>query len=164
MIARRMLPHPLLTATLAGGWLLLHNTLAFGHVLLGLLLGWLIPLFTRRFWPDAVRLRKPRVLARFLGVFLRDVFVANLAVARLILAGPRRLRPAFVEVPLELENDLAISILANTVCLTPGTVSAQLSADRRVLLVHALDAPDPGAVRDDIKARYEAPLKEVFES
>lgn len=164
MSTRRLLPHPLLTPILAAVWLLLNNSLALGHVLLGLLLGWLIPLFTLRFWPETVRIRRPGVLARFIGVFVLDVFVANLAVARLILGSPRRLRPALVEVPLELESDLAISILANTICLTPGTVSARLSPDRRTLLVHALDAPDPDAVRDDIKARYEAPLKEVFES
>jgi multicomponent K+:H+ antiporter subunit E len=160
----RVLPHPLLTPLLAGIWLLLNDSLAFGHVLLGLSLGWLIPLFTLRFWPDTVNLRRPGLLVRFLGVVAWDIFVANLAVARLILAGPRKLRPALVAVPLALETELAISLLANTVCLTPGTVSARLSPDRRVLWVHALDAPDPEAVRDEIKARYEAPLKAVFES
>jgi multicomponent K+:H+ antiporter subunit E len=74
------------------------------------------------------------------------------------------LQPAFIEVPLDLTSELAISLLANTICLTPGTVSARLSPDQRTLLVHALDAPDPDAVRDLIKTRYEAPLKEVFES
>jgi multicomponent K+:H+ antiporter subunit E len=164
MNARRLLPHPLLTPILAAVWLLLNNSLAPGHVVLGLLLGWLIPLFTLRFWPETVRIRKPRVLIRFLAVFILDVFLANLAVARRILGSPDRLRPAFIEVPLELESDLAISFLANTICLTPGTVSARLSPDRRTLLVHALDAPDPEAVGAAIKARYEAPLKEVFES
>jgi multicomponent K+:H+ antiporter subunit E len=163
-VLRHLLPHPLLTPTLALVWLLLNNSLAPGHVVLGLLLGWLIPLFTLRFWPETVRIRKPRVLIRFMAVFILDVFLANLAVARRILGSPERLRPAFIEIPLELESDLAISFLANTICLTPGTVSAQLSADRRTLLVHALDAPDPDAVRASIKARYEAPLKEVFES
>ena len=163
-MSSRALPHPLLTPLLAGVWLLLNNSLSPGHVLLGLLLGWLIPLFTLRFWPDTVRIGRPGVLARFLGVVAWDIFVANLAVARRILAGPRGLRPALVAVPLDLESDLAISLLANTVCLTPGTVSAQLSPDRRVLWVHALDAPDPDPVRDEIKRRYEAPLKAVFES
>lgn len=163
-VSRHLLPHPLLTPILALVWLLLNNSLAPGHMVLGLLLGWLIPLFTLRFWPETVRIRKPWVLVRFLAVFILDVFVANLAVARRILGSPARLRPTFIEVPLDLESDLAISFLANTICLTPGTVSAQLSPDRRILLVHALDAPDPDAVRVSIKARYEAPLKEVFES
>jgi multicomponent K+:H+ antiporter subunit E len=160
---------------------------------LGLLLGWLIPLFTLRFWPETVRIRHPGVLLRFVGVVPLDIVVANLAVAWRILGKPARLRPAFVEVPLSLESDLAISLLANTICLTPGTVSALLSEEtcaprskkspepppagakpflgrpgkrleRRVLLAHALDAPDPDAVRDHIKSRYEAPLKAVFEA
>lgn len=160
----RLLPHPLLTLVLAAVWLLLNNSAAPGHVLLGLLLGWLIPLFTLRFWPERVSIRRPGLLLRFIAILLADIVVANLAVARRILAGPGGLRPAFVEVPLDLEGDLAISFLANVICLTPGTVSARLSEDRRSLLVHALDAPDPVAVRDAIKRRYEAPLKEIFES
>ncbi len=163
-MTRRLLPHPMLTPTLAAIWLLLNNSLAPGQIILGALLGWLIPLFTLRFWPDTVRIRKPWLLLRFFVVFLFDVCIANLAVARRILGRPERLRPAFIEVPLALESELAISLLANTICLTPGTVSALLSPDRRILLVHALDAPDPDAVRADIKSRYEAPLKEVFES
>jgi multicomponent K+:H+ antiporter subunit E len=160
----KRLPHPLLTPALAAIWLLLNNSLAPGQILLGVLLGWLIPLFTLRFWPETVRIRRPWVLLRFLAVVLMDIVLANLVVARLILGRPERLRPAFIEVPLELESDLAISLLANTICLTPGTVSAQLSPDRRTLLVHALDAPHPEAVRAAIKARYEAPLKAVFET
>lgn len=160
----RWLPHPLLTPTLAVVWLLLNNSAGLGHVILGLLLGWLIPLFTLRFWPETIRIRRPGVLLRFLLTVLYDIVIANLSVARLILGNPDRLSPAFIEVPLRLESDLAISFLANTICLTPGTVSAHLSPDRRSLLVHALDAPDPDAVRAHIQTRYESPLLEVFES
>ncbi len=160
----RWLPHPLLTPTLAVVWLLLNNSAALGHVLLGLLLGWLIPLFTLRFWPETIRIRHPGTLLRFLLTVLYDIVVANLSVARLILGNSDRLSPAFIELPLRLTSDLAISFLANTICLTPGTVSAHLSPDRRFLLVHALDAPDPDAVRAHIQARYESPLLEVFES
>jgi len=160
----RLLPHPLLTPILAAVWLLLNNSFAPGHILLGALLGWLIPLFTLRFWPEAIRIRHPWVLLRFIAVVLHDIVTANFAVAWRILHRPEHLQPAFIELPLELESELAISFLANTICLTPGTVSAQLSQDRRTLLVHALDAPDPAAILADIKSRYEAPLKEVFET
>jgi len=47
--------------------------------------------------------------------------------------------------------------------MTPGTVTADMSADGRALLVHSLHAPDPGAVRDEIKSRYETRLKGIFE-
>lgn len=160
---RRWLPHPLLTPLLAIVWLLLNNSLEPGQILLGLLLGWAIPRFTLPFWPEQVRFHSLRAAWRFTAVFLNDVVIANLAVARLILAGPRALRPCFISVPLDLTNDLAISLLANTICLTPGTVSAHLSADRRSLLVHALDCEDPAALVREIKTRFEAPLKEMLE-
>lgn len=160
----RFLPHPLLTPILAGIWLLLNNSLAPGHVVLGLLLGWAIPWFTLSFWPERVRIRRPMRLLRFVAVVLHDIVVANLIVARRILGRPERLRPAFVSLPLDLESDLAISLLANTICLTPGTVSACLSPDRKSLLVHGLHVPDTAALIATIKARYEAPLKEVFET
>lgn len=160
----RFLPHPLLTPTLTAVWLLLNNSLAPGHVVLGLLLGWTIPWFTLRFWPERVRIRRPLKLLRFVAVVLYDIVVANLIVARRILGRPEHLRPAFVSLPLDLKSDLAISLLANTICLTPGTVSACLSPDRRSLLVHGLHVPDASGLAATIKARYEAPLKEVFEA
>lgn len=160
---RNWLPHPLLTPMLAAIWLLLNNSIASGHILLGLLLGLAIPHFTLAFWPEPVHVRRHWRLLRFVAVFLRDVLIANLAVARLVLAGPRRVCPAFVIVPLDIRDDLAISLLANIICLTPGTVSARLSADRRQLLVHALDCADPALLVAHIKMRFEQPLKEILE-
>jgi len=161
---RRFLPHPVLTLVLALIWMLLVNSFAPGHLLLGLLFGWAIPLFTRNFWPEQVRIARPLVLLRFIVIVLIDIVVANLTVARLILGRPKNLAPKFVELPLDLRTDLAISLLANTISLTPGTVSAQLSDDRRCLIVHALHETDTDTMVAKIKQRYEAPLKEVFES
>jgi multicomponent K+:H+ antiporter subunit E len=144
-------------------WLLLVNSMAPGQIVLGALLGWALPWFTLRFWPETVRIDRPLALLRFIGVVLRDILVANLTVARLILGRPERLRPVFVLVPLALKSDLAISLLANTICLTPGTVSSRLTLDRQHLLVHALDSADPERLVATIKSRYEAPLREIFE-
>jgi multicomponent K+:H+ antiporter subunit E len=160
---KRLLPHPILTLALTLVWLLLNNSLAPGQMIIGLLLGWAIPLFALAFWPEPVSIRNWPVLLRFSAVVLLDILLANLKVAWLILGRPQNLRPAFVIVPLDLRHDLAISILANTICLTPGTVSARLSQDRQNLLVHALDAGDQAELIAVIKARYEMPLKEIFE-
>lgn len=160
---RRLLPHPLLTLTLAVVWVLLANTFSFATILPGLLLGWIIPLFSAHFWPERVTIHHPTALLRFIAVVLADIVIANFIVAALILRGPRRLRPALLRLPLDLQSDLAISLLSNTISLTPGTVSADLSADRSYLLVHALNTDDPAALLQRIKRRYEAPLKEVFE-
>jgi len=160
----RLLPHPLLTPALTGIWLLLNNSIEPGHILLGLLLGWIIPVLTIRFWPEKVAIRKPAVLLRFGFIFLYDIVVANFTVARLILGNPDKLTPVFVQLPLDLTSDIAISLLASSLTLTPGTLSARLSEDRSHLLVHALNETDPDTLIATIKQRYERPLKEIFES
>jgi len=160
---KRFLPHPLLTLTLVILWLLLVNQLSAGHVVLGALLGWLIPFATSSFWPEPIRIRHPLTLLHYLGILILDIVRGSFHVARLILQGPAHLRPAFVKVPLALKTDLAISLLANTISLTPGTVSVLLSEDRRILTVHTLDTGDAGALVAEIKQRYEIPLKKIFE-
>lgn len=161
---RRLLPHPLLTPALAAVWLLLANSLAPGHIILGLLLGWAIPFFTLSFWPEEVRISKPLTLLHFGAIVLLDIVLSSFTVARLILGKPKNLNPAFVTVPLDLRSELAISLLASTISLTPGTVSAWLSPDKKNLLVHALDVNAPHELIATIKQRYETPLKEIFES
>ena len=160
----RLLPHPLLSAILLVIWLLLVNELSVAHLLLGALLGWGVPLYTARFWPDQVHVRRPLLLLRFIGVVLYDILVANITVASLILGRQERLRPAFLVLPLALQSELAISLLANTVSQTPGTVSAYLSADRRCLIIHSLHTTAPDELLATIRQRYETPLKEILET
>ncbi len=160
----RLLPHPLLSVTLVLLWLLLANDFSFGQLLLGIVLGWALPLYTARFWPEMVKVRQPLLLMRFTLIVLYDILVANVAVARLIIGRQDTLQPAFVVMPLALRTDLAISLLANTISLTPGTVSAYLSADRRCLIVHSLHTTDPDELLETMRKRYEAPLKEIFEA
>jgi len=162
MKARRWLPHPLLSVCLLLIWLLLMNDLSLGHWILGALLGWAIPLLTQVFWINPPRVLKPFKLCLFLLRILGDIITANLQVAKLILGSTAKLRPAFVEIPMLLEDELALTMLASIISLTPGTVSADLSDDRKMLLVHGLDVPDPDALVAEIKQRYEAPLLEVF--
>lgn len=159
---RRLLPFPVLSGLLWLTWLLL-NGFSVGQALLGLVLAMVLPLVTRSFWPDVPRVRRPGLALVFMAVLLWDILVANLVVAVLILGPSRRLQPAFVEVPLSLESDFVIALLASTVSLTPGSVSADISEDRRTLLVHGLGVDDPCALVARIQRRYEQPLKEIFQ-
>lgn len=144
-------------------WLMLQNGVSAGGVVLGAALAVAIPLATASYWPGHPGGVAPGKLARYLLLVLWDIVTANVVVARIVLTRPNRtLRPAFLTVPLALRSPESITLLAGTITMTPGTVSCELSADGRALLVHVLDAPDPDAVRDDIKARYESRLLEVF--
>lgn len=159
---RSWLPHPALSVVIFLLWAALNNAASPGTLLLGAALGVALPLLTRRFWPDTPRLRRPGVALRLAVRVALDIVVANLGVARRVLGPLSRLQPAFVEVPLDLADPFVATILASIVSLTPGTVSIDVDRTRWVLSLHALDAPDPQALAASIKARYEAPLKEIF--
>lgn len=161
---RRLFPHPYLSAVLAIVWMLLVNRFAWGSLVFAILLGIAIPALTSPYWPDRARLRNPVKIAAYGLLVLRDIIVANVQVAMIVLFKPNsQLQPAWITVPLDLRSPEAITVLAGTVTLTPGTVSSDLSQDGHALLVHCLHAPDPDSVIRDIKSRYEARLKEIFE-
>lgn len=163
MIAR-FLPHPLMTLTLTVVWLMLLNDFSVGGLLFGFILGITIPLLTAAFWPRRPSVRNPRMIAEYVAVVLWDIVVANVRVALIVLfKSNSQLRPHFITIPLEVYSPEAITVLAGTITMTPGTLSADLSADGRALLVHCLDTDDPEGEVAGIKQRYEARLKEIFE-
>lgn len=160
----RIFPHPLLTGLLTLVWLLLVNSYSPNSLLFGLMLGIVIPFLTRPFWPDRPVLHHPLKIAEYILIVLWDIAVANVVVAGIVLFKRNASRsPAWISIPLELKSPEAITVLAGTITLTPGTVSADLSAEGHFLLVHCLDAPDPDGVRDEIKERYERRLMEIFQ-
>lgn len=161
---RRLFPHPYLSLTLVILWFLLVNQWKLGSLVMAAILGLAIPLLTSAWWPNRPRIKRPFGLAAYSLLVLWDVIVANFQVARIVLFMPRdRIQSNWVTVPLDLHSPEAITLLAGTITMTPGTLTADLSACGRALLVHSLHAPDPAAVRDDIKARYESRLKRIFE-
>jgi multicomponent K+:H+ antiporter subunit E len=160
---RKFYPHPLLSALLVITWMLLSNGLALGSLVMAVFLATIIPLATAAYWPDRPRLRHPLALISYLALVVWDVILANIQVARIVLFMPSdQIRSAWIAVPLALTSPEAIALLAGSITMTPGTVTADISVDGRVLLVHALHAPDPDAVRDEIKSRYEARLIRIF--
>jgi len=143
--------------------MMLNNTMSIAHLVLGLFLGWGIPLLIQGFLVEIPKVRRPLKLCVFLLKVFYDIAVANVNVAKLVL-GPRdRLQPAFIEVPMAIEHPFVLAVLTSIISLTPGTVSASLRADHKVLLIHALDAPDMEALAAEVKSRYETPLLEIFE-
>ncbi|MHA6265083.1 Na+/H+ antiporter subunit E [Arenibacterium sp. CAU 1754] len=160
----RIFPHPLLTVLLTLVWLMLVNSFSWNSLLFGFFLGVVIPFIIRPYWPDMSRMRNPRMIAEYTLVVLWDIVVANVTVAYLVLfKRVRDLQPAWISVPLTLRTPEAITTLAATITMTPGTVSCDLSNEGHNLLVHCLHAPDPDAVCAEIKDRYERRLVEIFE-
>jgi multicomponent K+:H+ antiporter subunit E len=161
-----LLPSPLLSILLFLSWLMLNESVSTGHLLLAALLAVLLPWWTNRFRPELPRLRRWGVVLRLTRHVLLDIVVSNVEVARRVLGPEASLRPVFVWVPLSIRDPHGVVALAGIVTLTPGTLSSEISADGRHLLVHTLHCPDASAeaaLVASIQTRYEAPLKEIFE-
>lgn len=159
----RLLPMPLHSLLLLIVWMLLNNTLALGHLVLGSFLAIVIPLLTSGMQDPQPSFHKPLAIIRYILMVLGDIVVANFEVAMLVLGPAKKLKPAFIAVPLDIEYGLPITILASTVSLTPGTVSAEISEDKKWLYVHVLNLADKDELIASIKHRYERPLMEIFQ-
>ena len=170
----KWLPAPVLSLLLFIVWLLLNNSVSAGHIVLATILALVIPLATNPFREKQPLIIKPGLALRHLLLVLYDIVTANIQVAILILGPNKKLTPGFVKVPLDLTHSTPITILASTVSLTPGTVSAEVypcsetfiegeTSEQRFLLIHVLDLKDEQVLINTIKQRYEAPLKEIFQ-
>ncbi len=159
---KRILPQPVLSLVLLVTWLLVTNSIAPGTIVMGAIVGVVIPLLTHRFWEIGARVRNPVALLGYVGVVMVDIIRANFVVARQVLGPNRVLHSQIFELPLDLRGRLPISVLAATITLTPGTVSCRISPDQTCIWVHALHSGDLQAEIDEIKRRYERRLMRVF--
>jgi multicomponent K+:H+ antiporter subunit E len=159
---RRLVPRPALSLALFLLWAALNNAASLGALLLGLLLALALPHIVSPFWPDVLRIERPGLALRFGTRVAWDILRANWVVARLVVGPVAALRPTFIDVPLDLRDPFAATVLGSVVSLTPGTVSVDVDRECWVLRVHALDAPDPEALILQIKQHYEKPIRGIF--
>lgn len=105
--------------------------------------------------------RARRVIALLL-LFVYELVLSAWKVAVMVLSPRMDLKPGIIAYPLRVDRDFEITILANLITLTPGTLSVDVSDDRRILYVHAIDASDPDATRRDIAEGFERKIMEAF--
>ena len=158
---RRLIPSPMLSIMVVAFWLLMSDSFTLGQIVLGLVLGVVVPLFAARLDREFARIGTSRPLPKLVCVTLWDILMSNIRVACRCWAR-KKIHPGFIWLPLDIANIHGIAALTSMITLTPGTVSAALSDDRKFLLVHVLHLEDPQDLIDTIKRRYEAPLMEIF--
>jgi multicomponent K+:H+ antiporter subunit E len=144
-------------------WLLFNQTVSPGHILLGsaaAIVGqWLLRLLKL---PE-LRMRRPAVALRLVGMVLADIVRSNIAVGRIVLGmGARERKPGFVDIPLELRNPYGLAALACIITSTPGTLWVNHDPASGVLSIHVLDLIDDDEWIQTIKHRYERALMEIF--
>ena len=161
---RRWIPSPGLSVALLVLWLLLARTASLGQLLLGTGLALAVPLLAGNLRFKDTRIRNPLAIARYVMTVAYDVVRSNIEVAWGVIRW-RWHRPssAFVIIPLDLRDPLGLAVLAMVTTIVPGTVWSELALDRSAMLLHVWDVPDEGAFVTRFKARYEQPLREIFE-
>ena len=161
---KKILPAPLVSFGLFVVWLLLNRSLSPGHLLLALLLALGLPVLFKELRPQKVRVRHLGTVLRLCWPVVVDTTQSTIAVLRFLLR-PRTHRHSadFVKIPLELRDPNGLAVLAMIVCITPGTVWAELSRDRSMLMLHVLEVHDREAIVQHVQTRYEPPLMEIFE-
>jgi multicomponent Na+:H+ antiporter subunit E len=154
-----------LVVTLALIWAGATGSFSGLNLLFGALVGGVAVLVLRSSLAGPSTLRKARRILSLLALFLYELNVSAIRVALVVMRPDIKaaLRPAIIAVPLKVRSDAEITLLANMITLTPGTLSIDVSADRSVLYVHTLNLGTREAMIADIANGFEKKIQEVFE-
>jgi multicomponent Na+:H+ antiporter subunit E len=143
-------------------WAAATATFSFANLVVGFALGYAFLVLGQPVLGRSRYFGKAFALVAFAVFFVKEVIRANLLLAYDVITPSHRLQAGVVAVPLRARTDLEITVLANLLSLTPGTLSLDVSDDRRVLYVHAMFRRDPDEVRRSIAEGLEARVLELL--
>ena len=149
-------------------WCFVQGSLTVPNFLFGMVLGPVVirpfkPLYTWEKVSFTTELRRIPQLLRYFAVLIVEILKANIMVAKIVLKPKLDLKPGIIAVPLRTKTDVGITAIANTITLTPGTLTMDISDDGTVAYVHAIDATDPQGICDSIRDDLESYVLEAFE-
>jgi multicomponent Na+:H+ antiporter subunit E len=147
---------------LALAWVATTGVFTFNNLGLGFIIGFLVLFFTRRIVGAPKYFLKVRQVIGLILFFLWELVLANIRVAYDVLTPVHFMRPGIIAIPLDARTDAEITILSNLITLTPGTLSLDISADRKVLYMHAMYIDDIESTRRKIKDGFEKRVLEVM--
>lgn len=161
---RRLLPYPALAVALFTMWLLLAQSVSPGQLLLAAL----VAVFATR----AMTALDPRPssvgnwgrVLKLAGLVAVDILRSNLAVAWIVLSGRTNRTSSFIQLELELRDEIGLTILALIITATPGTAWIQFDRATGALLIHVFDLIDEEEWIRQLQTRYESLLMEIFEA
>ncbi len=144
-------------------WTFLTGEFTQTNFFFGLLLAFFLLFMLREVVGTTAYCKKVWQVIYFVLYFLWELVIANLHVAYEVITPKLYMHPAIVAVPLDVKRDLEITLLANLITLTPGTLSLEVSEDRSTLYVHGMYVDDIEEFRQSIKLGFEKRVKELFE-
>lgn len=151
----------LLNVCLGFMWMFLTTTYDLVAFIKGYFFGLLILFVFRKFFSSRFYLYRVYAVVRLLFIFIKELISANISVVKIVLKPKLNNTPGIFAYPTKLEKDWEITTLSNLITLTPGTLVVDISEDKKILFVHAVDMND---VQDEIKAiqtSFESAIMEV---
>lgn len=148
---------------LAFVWVVVTANFSWANIGFGFAIGALVLWLQRHNWSQDIYFYRLKSFIKLVFIFFYDLIGSALRVAKQVLTPTLRINPVFVAVPLDLTHPGQITLLANMITLTPGTLSVDVSADHKTLYIHAINASDIDAVKQDIQEGFETAIRDVFE-
>lgn len=147
---------------LALTWTFLTGSLTSDALLEGFVVGYLVLWLASPLYGPTTYFRKARQVVSFALFFMRELVIATVRVARVVIARDLDICPGIIAVPLDVKSNIEITLLANLITLTPGSLTLDVSEDRRVMYVHAMHVEDVEQFRTEIKQGFERRVRELF--
>lgn len=154
----------LLNIIIALVWMFLKNHWSVQQFVVGYLVGILLIGLLSRFWPHSFYLRKLWSVIRLLLLFLKELFKSSFTVVGQIVRPKLNIRPGIFAYKTELKSEWEITVLSCLICLTPGTLTMEVSHDGQMLYIHAMDINDKDELSEQIRGSFERAIKEVTRS
>lgn len=149
-------------AILALIWVAISGSYSIPNLAFGFAIGWIVLFLVRDQRRTKNTVIRPWALLLLTGLFIKELLLSALRVARLVLSPRMDIKPGIFAYPLKVDRDFEITLLANLITLTPGTLSVDVSEDRRTLFVHGMDCSDTEQARREISQGFERRILEAF--
>lgn len=143
-------------------WAFLNNSYSAATLLSGYIVGMLLIFFFGRTQDKHFYMVKVWRIVKLFFIFMRELIIACCQVLVLVIGGTKKINPGIIEYRTELCTPMQITMLANMITLTPGTLTMEISADNKLLFIHVLKLDNANAIRDGIKRNFEDNIKGVL--
>ena len=145
-------------------WMFLHDDWSISRFIIGFLLGIVVLIVLRRFWRGPLYLQRVWAIVALLVLFNRELVLSSIAVMRHILRPKLNITPGIFAYTTELKSDWEVTVLSCLICLTPGTLTLEVSEDGQILYIHAMDIQDANVLSEQIRGTFEKAIMEVTRS
>jgi len=142
-------------------WMFLSESYSFASFLVGFVIGAALLFLLNRFIPDSFYFKQVKAILYLIFLFIKELILANIEVLKWVYKPRLDFQPGIIALPIDVKKNWEITLLANLITLTPGTLSVDVSRDQRFIYIHAIDLPDVNKTIVGIKDSFEKAIREV---